>query len=58
MELKVVTIQEINGSHFVYIPKAWAKEMNLKKSDKVSWILKEGDHKSLILKIKENEDVQ
>ena len=57
MELNSVSVQEVRGSYFVYIPKPWAKEMNLKKGSKVSWSLKEGDHRSLILKVKEDKDV-
>lgn len=57
MHLNNVSVQEVKGSFYIYIPKLWAKEMNLKKSDKLSWIVKEGDHKSLILKIKGDKDV-
>lgn len=57
MELNNVSVQKVKGSYYIYIPKLWAKEMNLKKSDKLSWIVKEGDHKTLILKIKGDNNV-
>lgn len=58
MELSNVKVHEVKGSFIVYIPKIWAKQMNLKKGDRISWFIKEGDHRSLILKIKEDKDVK
>ena len=50
MELNTVNVHEIKKSFFVYIPKIWAKNIGLKKGDKVTWIIAEGDHEHLILK--------
>lgn len=50
MKLKIVTVHETKGSFLAYIPKAWAKEMDLKQGDKVSWSIPEGDHETLQLK--------
>lgn len=49
MRLKVVSLQELRGSYFVYIPKQYAVE-NLEKGDKMVWIIEEGDHNTLHLK--------
>jgi len=50
MELKKMKVHEIKGSCFVYIPKVWVYQKNLKKGDKVIWSIQEGDHETLILK--------
>ena len=50
MELNTVTVHEVKGSFIVYIPKVWAKQMNLKKGDKITWSVPEGNHEILILK--------
>ena len=50
MELKTVSLQELNGSYFAYLPKMWVKQSGLKKGDKISWIIEEGDHHTLHLK--------
>lgn len=50
MKLKTMKVQECRGSCIVYIPKSWAKQMNLKKGDEVVWTLDEGDHSTLHLK--------
>lgn len=49
MKLKVVSLQKLNGSYFVYLPKQYAEE-NLKKGDKMLWTIEEGDHNTLHLK--------
>lgn len=50
MKLGTMKVQECRGSSVVYIPKLWAKQMNLKKGDKVTWFVDEGDHQTLKLK--------
>jgi len=50
VELKNVSVQEVKGSYFVYIPKIWAKQMGLKQGSKMQWILNEGNHEILHLK--------
>lgn len=50
MKLKTVSLQELNGSYFAYLPKMWVKQSGLKKGDKISWIIEEGDHHTLHLK--------
>lgn len=50
MELKTVSLQELNGSYFAYLPKMWVKQSGLKKGDKVSWTIEEGDLKTIHLK--------
>ncbi|MGP8024559.1 MAG: hypothetical protein ACLQG5_08785 [Methanobacterium sp.] len=49
MRLKVVTLQKLRGSYFVYIPKQYAEE-NLKKGQKMVWSVDEGNHNILHLK--------
>lgn len=56
MELKTVSIQELNGSFFAYIPKTWVLSSGIKKGDKIVWIVEEGNHSTLILKKKSKED--
>jgi hypothetical protein len=51
VKLNNVSVQEVKGSYYIYFPKIWIKAMNIKKSDKLSWNVKEGDHNSLILTI-------
>jgi hypothetical protein len=50
IELKKVSIQELNGSFFAYLPKFWVQNSGIKKGDKVVWSVEEGDHKTLTLK--------
>jgi bifunctional DNA-binding transcriptional regulator/antitoxin component of YhaV-PrlF toxin-antitoxin module len=50
VELKNVSVQEVKGSYFIYIPKIWAKQMGLKQGSKMQWILDEGNHETLRLK--------
>ena len=50
MKLKTMKIQDCKGSCIVYIPKIWASEMGLKKGDKVTWSIEEGDLKTIHLK--------
>lgn len=50
INLKKMNIHEIKGSFFVYIPKIWVKQKNLKKGDKVVWSIEEGDHNTLHLR--------
>nr|WP_255590955.1 AbrB/MazE/SpoVT family DNA-binding domain-containing protein [Methanobacterium spitsbergense] len=57
VKLNNVSVQEVKGSFYIYIPKIWVKEMNIKKGDKLSWNVKEGNHKSLILKINGDKNV-
>lgn len=52
MELKTVSVQEINGSYFAYLPKIWIQDSGIVKGDKVVWIMEEGNHKTLKLKKK------
>lgn len=49
MKLKMVILQKLNGSYFVYLPKQYAEE-NLLKGDKMVWSVEEGDHETLHLK--------
>lgn len=49
MKLKVVSLQELKGSYFVYLPKQYAKE-HLKKGQKMVWTVDEGNHNILHLK--------
>ena len=49
MELKTVSIQKINGSYFAYLPKIWVENCGIKKGDKLTWIISEGNHEELIL---------
>lgn len=59
MELNKVNVHETKGSFFVYIPKIWVKQMNLKKGDKMSWNIKEKSHETLELrKLNEGRDVR
>lgn len=50
MELKTVSIQELNGSFFAYLPKFWVQSSGIKKGDKIVWTIEEGDHNTLHLK--------
>lgn len=43
MKLKIVRIQEIKGSYYIYIPKNWAKYMRLRQSDEMCWYLNENE---------------
>ena len=49
MKLKVVSLQKLNGSYFVYLPKSYAKE-HFKKGQKLEWTVDEGNHNILHLK--------
>ena len=49
LDLRVVNIQEVNGSCFIYIPKIWVNLMALKKGEKMVWSINEGDHETLHL---------
>lgn len=54
MEIKKVTVHELKSSYFVYLPKIWVLGMKIKKGDKLSWHLIEGEHVKLeIRKIRE-----
>lgn len=48
MKLKTVTLQKLNGSFFIYLPKGYAEE-NLRKGDKMVWSVDEGNHEILHL---------
>ncbi len=52
IELKIISIQEINGSYFAYLPKIWVQSSGIQKGDKMVWTVDEGDHKTLHLKKK------
>lgn len=56
MDLSTVTIHEVKGSFIAYIPKPWIRQMKLKKGDKITWSVDEGDHEALILKKMEDND--
>lgn len=56
MELKIVSLQELNGSYFAYLPKIWVKNLGIKKGDKIKWTIREGAHETLILEIAEKGD--
>ena len=49
MRLKIVSLQELRGSYFIYLPKQYAEE-NLKKGDRMVWEVEEGNHDILHLK--------
>lgn len=49
MKLKVVSLQELRGSYFIYLPKQYAEE-HFKKGDKMVWEIEEGNHDILHLK--------
>lgn len=57
MDLKIVSLQELNGSYFVYLPKIWVKNLGMEKGDKITCIVEEGSHEKLILK-RENDDAK
>ena len=56
LSLKKVSLQKLNNSFFLYIPKNWAMQMGLKKSDTMVWYLNESDHQVLHLKKEEESD--
>ena len=49
-KIKTVSVLSINHSYLVYLPKVWAKQIGLKKGDKVSWHIKNDQYEQLILK--------
>lgn len=49
MKLKIVSLQELKGSFFIYLPKQYAEE-HLKKGDLMVWEVEEGNHDILHLK--------
>jgi hypothetical protein len=57
IELRVVSVQELNGSYFAYIPKIWIKDAGIQKGDKIAWIIEEGNHQILQLKKLEENNV-
>ncbi len=54
--LKTVSVQELNGSFFAYLPKVWVTNAGIQKGDKISWIIEEGDHRTLKMEINSKED--
>lgn len=56
MDLNSISVQIVKGSFFAYIPKVWAKEMKLKKGDKLTWYIDEKDHTTIKLR-KEEETI-
>ncbi|NMO09506.1 hypothetical protein [Methanobacterium subterraneum] len=54
--MKTVSVQELNGSFFAYLPKVWVTNAGIQKGDKISWIIEEGDHRTLKMEINSKED--
>lgn len=55
IELKRMSIQELNGSFFIYLPKFWVLSTGMKKGDIIVWSVEEGDYKTLQLKKSQEE---
>jgi hypothetical protein len=57
MKLKEIKIQKVNGSYFCCIPKILAKMMDLEQGVIVAWYMDDIDHKTLILRKKDDKSV-